>query len=357
MEKANVTLYTVIGDSNRIVEAIRERFKEMTKEFVCEDETIDLTLPDGTHVIFSIKHRMSKPDFIASHISGMANYFSQVKTPLVGLKENVLLQIRVFNCVTGITFDLNDNEDRTNYILNRLFEIAGDVNGFLLYPSMQIFTGEGKLLFSAKGESQLTEFIPVGNADLLDGNYQEETQADVERRLRSIALLEEKHIPYMEYLRSEAERRWCNVPPRCLLLLSIRKSCFREVRDGKKPCSILIRWNSCTRWNLTCHRPKLLISIILIRKNRNVFCSDGAMNVPVFCFGRQVLWMICLIRLRLLMSLFWLLFSGNIKVSVDCFRKVSLVRSPKYWMLPILHFGMIGLVWKHEFMEKKLLLR
>ena len=147
---------------------------------------------------------MSKPDFIASHISGMANYFSQVKTPLVGLKENVLLQIRVFNCVTGITFDLNDNEDRTNYILNRLFEIAGDVNGFLLYPSMQIFTGEGKLLFSAKGESQLTEFIPVGNADLLDGNYQEEAQADVERRLRSIALLEEKHVPYMEYLRSEA---------------------------------------------------------------------------------------------------------------------------------------------------------
>ena len=115
-----------------------------------------------------------------------------------------LLQIRVFNCVTGITFDLNDNEDRTNYILNRLFEIAGDVNGFLLYPSMQIFTGEGKLLFSAKGESQLTEFIPVGNADLLDGNYQEEAQADVERRLRSIALLEEKHVPYMEYLRSEA---------------------------------------------------------------------------------------------------------------------------------------------------------
>lgn len=204
MEKANVTLYTVIGDSNRIVEAIRERFEEMTKEFVCEDETIDLTLPDGTHVIFSIKHRMSKPDFIASHISGMANYFSQVKTPLVGLKENVLLQIRVFNCVTGITFDLNDNEDRTNYILNRLFEIAGDVNGFLLYPSMQIFTGEGKLLFSVKGESQLTEFIPVGNADLLDGNYQEEAQADVERRLRSIALLEEKHVPYMEYLRSEA---------------------------------------------------------------------------------------------------------------------------------------------------------
>ncbi len=204
MEKANVTLYTVIGDPNRIVKAIQERFKEMTEELVCEDETVDLTLPDGTHVLFSIKHRRSKPDFIASHTSGMANYFSQVETPLTELKENVLRQIRVFNCVTGITFDLNDNEDRTNYILNRLFEIAGDVKGFLLYPSMQIFTGEGKLLFSTKGESQLTGFIPVGDADLLDGNRPEEAQADVERRLRSIALLEDKHIPYMEYLRSEA---------------------------------------------------------------------------------------------------------------------------------------------------------
>ena len=194
MAKANVTLYTLIGDPGRVVKAIQERFKEMTEELVCEDETVDLTLPDGTHVIFSIKHRQSKPDFIASHTSGMANYFSQVETPLAELKENVLRQIRVFNCVTGITFDLDDNEDRTNYILN----------GFLLYPSMQIFTGEGKLLFSVKGESQLTEFIPVGNADLLDGNRPEEAQADVERRLRSIALLEEKHIPYMEYLRSEA---------------------------------------------------------------------------------------------------------------------------------------------------------
>lgn len=203
MEKANVTLYTVIGDPDRIVDSIRERFEEITNEFVCEDGTVDLTLPDGTHIIFSIKHRRSKPGFIASHISGMVNYFSQVKTQLTGLKENVLRQIRVFNCVMGITFDLNEHDERTNYILDRLFEIAGDVNGFLLYPSMQIFTDEGKLLFSAKGESQLTEFIPVGNADLLDGNRPKEAQADVERRLCSIALLEEKHIPYMEYLRSE----------------------------------------------------------------------------------------------------------------------------------------------------------
>ena len=299
MEKANVTLYTVIGDPNRIVKTIQERFKEMAEELVCEDETVDLTLPDGTHVIFSIKHRQSKPDFIASHTSGMANYFSQVKTPLAELKENVLCQIRVFNCVTGITFDLNDNEDRTNYILNRLFEIAGDVNGFLLYPSMQIFTSEGKLLFSAKGESQLTEFIPVGNADFLDGNRPEEAQADVERRLRSIALLEEKHIPYMEYLRSEVLESEARLRSRkeivqraaaLFAVASIRKSYSQKARDGKKLCSILKKMEQLYKIeSYLSPAEAAYIDNPVIRKNKSAFNSDGATNVQVSCFGRQAL--------------------------------------------------------------------
>lgn len=138
MEKANITLYTVIGDPGRIVTAIREHFKEMTKEFTPENGNILLTLADDSTISFNINHRQDKPDFIASHTAGMANYFSSAETPLVELKENVLQQIRVFNCVTGITFDIDDNGDRTSYIINGLFAIANDVNGFLLYPSMQI---------------------------------------------------------------------------------------------------------------------------------------------------------------------------------------------------------------------------
>lgn len=204
MAKANITLYTVIGNPERIVTAIRECFKEMTKEIIPEDGKIILMLLDDTSIDFNINHQKDKPDFIASHTMGMANYFASVVTPLEELKENVLRQILVFNCVTGITFAVDENEDRTNYIINCLFAIATDVNGFLLYPTMQIFTKEGQLLFSMKGESQLTAFTPIGNADLLDENRPEEAQADVERRLRSIALLEARSIPYMELLRSEA---------------------------------------------------------------------------------------------------------------------------------------------------------
>lgn len=204
MEKANITLYTVIGDPGRIVTAIQEYFKEMTKEITSESGNIVLTLADDSSVTFNISHQQDKPDFIASHTAGMANYFSSAETPLVELKENVLRQIRVFNSVTGITFEIDENEDRTNYIINCLFAIANDVNGFLLYPSMQIYTKEGKLLFSIEGESQLTEFIPIGNADLLNSNRPKETEADTERRLRSIAQLKKKNIPYMEQLSCEA---------------------------------------------------------------------------------------------------------------------------------------------------------
>lgn len=204
MQKANITLYTVIGDPARIESAIEDRFKEMTQEINSEDGQVTLTLADDTDITFNIKHQQNEPDFIASHTAGMAQYFSQVETPLLEIKENVLRQISVFNCVTGITFDVIEDDDRTNYIINCLFAVANDVNGFLLYPSMQIFTKEGQLLFSVTGDSQLTEFTPIANADLLDGNRPAEAQADTERRLRSFALLEARDIPFMEHLPSEA---------------------------------------------------------------------------------------------------------------------------------------------------------
>ena len=38
MEKANLTLYTVIGDFNRVAESMRARFQEVTKMFTPEDD-------------------------------------------------------------------------------------------------------------------------------------------------------------------------------------------------------------------------------------------------------------------------------------------------------------------------------
>lgn len=203
MKKGTLTLYTVIGHPDRLVTALQACFKEMTQSIASESNRITLTLLDDTSLVFTLHHQQDNPDFIASHTAGMAGFFAQVETTEETLKENVLRQIRVFNSVTGISFDLNDDADRTNYIVNRLCKMAGDVHGFLLYPDMQIYTGKGLLLFSAKGETELREFVPIANADLLDAGRPEETDDDKQRCQRSIALLKEKGIPFMARLRNE----------------------------------------------------------------------------------------------------------------------------------------------------------
>ena len=102
MEKANLTLYTVIGKPERIPEAIQKFFAAVAKEAVVAEGQTVLTLQDDTEITFNISHRRDRQEFIASHTEGMANYFLQAETGNEELKTNVIRQIQCFNCVTGI---------------------------------------------------------------------------------------------------------------------------------------------------------------------------------------------------------------------------------------------------------------
>lgn len=203
MEKANLTLYTAIGNPSRISVSVKEHFQEVTKSISDSDNQLIITFRDNSQLKITINHHQDQANFIASHLEGMANYFSQVETSHQEVKNSVLRQIQCFNCVAGIVFEIDDNDERTNYLMNSLFDVAKEINGYLLYPNMQIFNGQGQLVFSAKGESELTTFAPTANADLLDQGRGEETAADQARRKRSINQLEEKGIPYLEQLRCE----------------------------------------------------------------------------------------------------------------------------------------------------------
>lgn len=134
MAKATLTLYTVIGNPNRIPVAIEQHFKPVTNTIVTEGRTTTLTLHDNTLMVFNLSHESTRASFIASHVTGMANYFSQAETEHSEVKENVLRQINCFNCVTGITFETDEDEDRTSYLTGTLFNMAAELNAFLLYP-------------------------------------------------------------------------------------------------------------------------------------------------------------------------------------------------------------------------------
>lgn len=203
MEKAKLTLYAVIRDPQQIPNLVQQLFVAVTRTFTAEDDKIILTLQDNSQIILHSSHIHTKPEFIGLHLEGMANYFAQAETANQKLKENVLQQIRCFNSVTGIVFETDDNNDRTRYIINTLFDLAHAVKGYLLYPNMHIYNGEGKLVFAINGESEWSEFTPTTDADILDGGRPEETVNDQKRREHSIARLRELGVPYVEQLKAE----------------------------------------------------------------------------------------------------------------------------------------------------------
>lgn len=201
MEKVNLTFYTVIGDSARITEMLKDSFSNVTSDIIEDGYKTTLILQDDSRIELNLSDTKGNPDFIDSHIQGMANYFSQAETANNELKMNVIRQIQVFNCVVGIILEVDDNHDRTNFILGCFYNLAEKLNGFLLYPNMHIYNGKGELVFSINGESQLESFIPIANSDLLDAERPEDTEADTERKQRSIAILKEHNIPYIEHLK------------------------------------------------------------------------------------------------------------------------------------------------------------
>lgn len=200
MKKANLTLYCATGKPVHIPEVVKDKFQEVTCSFTRENGQMILTLQDSSSITFTLKHKQDDPDFIASHIEGMANYFATPTPVNKELQQNVIRQILSFNCITGIVFTADDNADRTNYILNTLFDVAQEINGFLLYPGMRIYNGLGQLVFSAQGETELSAFTPIADAGIKDAGDPRTTEPDNERRERSIKALQERNIPYIPHL-------------------------------------------------------------------------------------------------------------------------------------------------------------
>ena len=201
--QTHITLYTLIGKFERVRKSFEGRFSNMTKEISASTEEGDMErfviqLQDDSNFEVNINH---DAEYISQQIPGMCNFFAQVECANQKLQHSVIDQIRAFNCVIGTTFELYENKERTDYIVNTMFAVANELNAIVLMPDMRLFTGEGKLLFSTDGSSDFEEYMPIANADYLD-NKAEEAQADIERRERSIAFLKKRNIPYFPQLRA-----------------------------------------------------------------------------------------------------------------------------------------------------------
>lgn len=215
MKEACITFYSCGNDISKLPQMAKTILGEKAVNLIRnEGKGFGIRLQDGSNISF---HVVDDKGELQKQINGMANYFMQAPLSSVQVKQAAIQQILLFDCIVGITFQIDDREDRTGYILNGLRELARQLPAFILYPDMQLYDPQGKLLISIDGRSEFDEFYPVASTDMFQ-RPEMETEADKKRKERSIAILKEKGIPYIEHMEAAVYEKECVIPQKADIL-------------------------------------------------------------------------------------------------------------------------------------------
>lgn len=238
--QAALTIYACRTDSSDIRETAETVFQDITMQnSTGENKDFTLLLKDGTTLHFHILDDIKET---AQQAVGMRNFFSNAPLENKAVKEAALMQIGMFNCIVGIEFTATQDANRTNAIVSCVYRLASQLTGFVLYPNMYLFQGDGRLLISIDGKTDMTEFHPMADARILGGE-QPETETDIARKQRSIAICRQKGLPVLEHLRAYVSDDKCVIPEKenilrravCVFATGICSEVFREggSRDTK----------------------------------------------------------------------------------------------------------------------------
>lgn len=195
-QEAVVTLYSVLQDPQLIYDAFTTHFDNVLFDVITKEDGFTLQLQDQSEMAI---HMVSKVEDVSVQVQGMRNYFAQAPLENKELLKQIDTQISLFTCITGITFPLDENEERTSYILNSIFDVAKDTASLVLYPTMSLYTPDGELLLSIEGESDMEEWHPLAHEDILD-QHLTYTKEDEERYQTITKELAENGYPYVHYM-------------------------------------------------------------------------------------------------------------------------------------------------------------
>lgn len=206
-EKAVLTVYANHKSYEDIPGIMAGIFKDTAIAQNSTPNGVEFTLQDNS--IFAM-HFMDKRQ-LRAHITGMEVFF--LKAPIADeeLKKSLVQQMIYFNSVIGIEFTVDENDDRTEYLVVAVYLLATKLKGFVLHPNMYLYRGDRKLLISADGKTEFTEYTPEGDSTFMDKDIPEE-QADVDRRLRSIEKCKKMGLPVMETLKASVYESECVIP-------------------------------------------------------------------------------------------------------------------------------------------------
>ncbi len=203
-----LTLYACRKDGSVVRAFAEELFTNVCKEIKpLAEKDFCLILQDDTQVQM---HVMDTQPEVTEQARGMVRYFSQAPLENEEVKMAALQQISLFSCIVGISFSLNDDQDRTAFLMQTIYALAEKLTAFVLYPNMYLYDADGKLLISIDGKTDFTSFRPQASATLLEKEIQP-TEADTIRIQKNIEILKAKHIPYMERLQASVYAQECHV--------------------------------------------------------------------------------------------------------------------------------------------------
>lgn len=214
-QEAVLTLYACRKDGKAVPDIACRLFADvMDRIFYTDEDEFQIRFKDGTAAVF---HLVTDAEETKVQSNGMANFFSQAPLENEEVKEAALCQMRLFNCIIGIRFEIDRDSDRTNGIIHSIYGMAEELSAFVLYPNMYLYHWDGRLLLSIDGKSDFEEFYPQASTTILDREVNEE-EADRERKMRSIAILKEKGIPFLEHLKASVFESECKIPDKEVII-------------------------------------------------------------------------------------------------------------------------------------------
>lgn len=152
----NFTLYGTDCTYDQFASAIRSYFTQ--HELTVNGDMIELQFEE--HKVVFNTNKSKTREYYEEQSLGMRNYFAKTKIPIGIQKLEILRAISKFNSIFGVTVF---EEAKTSDIIKKInvifLNIAKDLGLYILYPNMDIFDSQRKLLVSYERATSELEVV------------------------------------------------------------------------------------------------------------------------------------------------------------------------------------------------------
>lgn len=251
----NFAVYGTNPDISSLPKLVENMFEKSADNIVFQQLDNDMGIAEITiHLKDQTIIRMvtdNTSEKIKSQIDGMQNFYKSTNMENANLLHSIMLQISYLKSVVGVVFEETDNDNRTEYIISKIFDIAKHLEGLVYTPSQSLYTAGQKELISINGTSSYTRYLPkIYTRTRISKSNKLAVNPDKARKNKSISILKSRGIPYLDLLPNEylevetGKRNTTEIAQRLIALFAVsmyaESVCInRNILESRKYLDIL----------------------------------------------------------------------------------------------------------------------